>query len=212
MGCRVQPRSLEISSKLTAVEGGDRVDSDHSASTGDSQYRHLKNWRRISQAWPCSRVCSSTAPVMQCASRFCSSIGRGANARTRSCIELARCFVQNSIWFGQNVQAQPVYRLRHHKKAAFYFSIIAMKQEGPMAFISELIGRPVTDQDGKLVGTLKDLVARKTEFVHPVHPGNCGETPRRGMDPAILLRGSAVLACHRAQMQRTRYAPLPARR
>ncbi len=37
-----------------------------------------------------------------------------------------------------------------------------------MAFISELIGRPVTDQDGKFVGTLKDLIARKTEFVHPV--------------------------------------------
>ena len=36
-----------------------------------------------------------------------------------------------------------------------------------MAFISELIGRPVTDQDGKLVGSLKDLIARKTEFVHP---------------------------------------------
>src|SRR5690348_14408638 len=37
-----------------------------------------------------------------------------------------------------------------------------------MAFISELIGRPVTDQDGNFVGTLKDLIARKTEFVHPV--------------------------------------------
>lgn len=37
-----------------------------------------------------------------------------------------------------------------------------------MAFISELIGRPVTDQDGKFVGNLKDLVARRTEFVHPV--------------------------------------------
>jgi magnesium transporter len=36
-----------------------------------------------------------------------------------------------------------------------------------MAFISELLGRPVTDQDGKLVGNLKDLIARKTEFIHP---------------------------------------------
>lgn len=36
-----------------------------------------------------------------------------------------------------------------------------------MAFISEILGRPVTDQDGKLVGNLKDLVARKTEFIHP---------------------------------------------
>ncbi len=37
-----------------------------------------------------------------------------------------------------------------------------------MAFISELIGRPVTDQDGKIVGSLKDLLARKSEFVHPI--------------------------------------------
>jgi CBS domain-containing protein len=36
-----------------------------------------------------------------------------------------------------------------------------------MAFISDIIGRPVTDQDGKLVGNLKDLIARKTEYAHP---------------------------------------------
>ncbi len=38
-----------------------------------------------------------------------------------------------------------------------------------MAFISEIIGRPVTDLDGKLVGTVKDLVARSwNEWIHPV--------------------------------------------
>lgn len=37
-----------------------------------------------------------------------------------------------------------------------------------MAYISELVGRPVTDQDGKFIGTLRDLIARKTEYLHPV--------------------------------------------
>ncbi len=37
-----------------------------------------------------------------------------------------------------------------------------------MAFISEIIGHSVTDQDGKILGTLKDLVARNIEFMHPV--------------------------------------------
>lgn len=37
-----------------------------------------------------------------------------------------------------------------------------------MAYVSELIGRQVTDQDGKVIGTLKDLIARKTEYLHPV--------------------------------------------
>jgi CBS domain-containing protein len=38
-----------------------------------------------------------------------------------------------------------------------------------MAFISDLIGKPVTDFDGKQVGVLKDLVARThKDFKHPV--------------------------------------------
>ena len=37
-----------------------------------------------------------------------------------------------------------------------------------MAFVSQLIGRPVTDQDGKSIGKLRDLVARKTEYLYPV--------------------------------------------
>jgi CBS domain-containing protein/sporulation protein YlmC with PRC-barrel domain len=37
-----------------------------------------------------------------------------------------------------------------------------------MAFVSELIGRPVTDIDGHIVGHLKDLVARSWhELIHP---------------------------------------------
>ncbi len=38
-----------------------------------------------------------------------------------------------------------------------------------MAFLSEIIGRPVTDSDGKSVGVLKDVVARSQEPVlHPM--------------------------------------------
>jgi len=38
-----------------------------------------------------------------------------------------------------------------------------------MAFISELIGKPVTDFDGKQIGVLKDLIARThKDFKHPV--------------------------------------------
>jgi magnesium transporter len=37
-----------------------------------------------------------------------------------------------------------------------------------MAFISEIIGRPVTDLDGKSIGTVKDLIARSwKEWIHP---------------------------------------------
>jgi CBS domain-containing protein/sporulation protein YlmC with PRC-barrel domain len=50
----------------------------------------------------------------------------------------------------------------------FSIGMLWIEQEEPMAFVSELIGRTVTDQDGKVVGTLKDLIARKTEFAHPV--------------------------------------------
>lgn len=38
-----------------------------------------------------------------------------------------------------------------------------------MAFLSELIGKPITDVDGKKLGTLKDLIARQfAELSHPV--------------------------------------------
>ncbi len=38
-----------------------------------------------------------------------------------------------------------------------------------MAFVSQFVGRSVTDADGRRVGSLKDFVARSwTEFVHPV--------------------------------------------
>ncbi len=38
-----------------------------------------------------------------------------------------------------------------------------------MAFLSELIGRPVIDVDGKIVGKLKDVIARpRAQFPHPV--------------------------------------------
>ena len=38
-----------------------------------------------------------------------------------------------------------------------------------MAFLSEIIGKPVTDVDGKKIGTLKDLIARQwADLSHPV--------------------------------------------
>ena len=38
-----------------------------------------------------------------------------------------------------------------------------------MVFLSELIGRPVTDIDGKVAGSLQDVIAKSwTEFPHPV--------------------------------------------
>jgi magnesium transporter len=38
-----------------------------------------------------------------------------------------------------------------------------------MAFLSEIIGRPVTDFDGKQVGTLKDIIVRRPEaMLHPI--------------------------------------------
>lgn len=38
-----------------------------------------------------------------------------------------------------------------------------------MAFLSEMLGRPVTDIDGKLIGTLKDVIAKPMqEFPHPL--------------------------------------------
>jgi sporulation protein YlmC with PRC-barrel domain len=50
-----------------------------------------------------------------------------------------------------------------------HFRFRCFEQEAYMAFISEIIGRPVTDLDGKLVGTVKDLVARSwNEWIHPV--------------------------------------------
>jgi hypothetical protein len=38
-----------------------------------------------------------------------------------------------------------------------------------MAYLSEIIGRPVTDLDGKAVGKLKDVVVRPwADFPHPL--------------------------------------------
>jgi len=38
-----------------------------------------------------------------------------------------------------------------------------------MAFLSEMLGRPVTNIDGKLIGTLKDVIAKQMqEFPHPL--------------------------------------------
>src|SRR5512133_692751 len=69
-----------------------------------------------------------------------------------------------------------------------------------MAFISELIGRPVTDQDGKHVGNLKDLIARKTEFLHPFVQAIV--VKRRGGDwilpyscVAVLFSPAVALKC-----------------
>jgi magnesium transporter len=71
-----------------------------------------------------------------------------------------------------------------------------------MAFVSELIDKPVTDIDGQPVGTLKDLVARQwKEFPHPVIDaivvGRKGEQiviPFSAV--AVLIAPAIPLNCH----------------
>jgi len=68
-----------------------------------------------------------------------------------------------------------------------------------MAFYQRTHRTAVTDQDGKLVGNLKDLVARKTSLP-TVHPGNCCEAPRRELIlpytcVAVLFSPAIALKC-----------------
>ncbi len=68
-----------------------------------------------------------------------------------------------------------------------------------MAFISELIGRPVTDVDGTRIGVLKDLIARSyKEFSHPVVDaiivhGEMGDQAIPYSDLAALLSAAIPL-------------------
>jgi CBS domain-containing protein len=68
-----------------------------------------------------------------------------------------------------------------------------------MAFISELIGRPVTDYDGTRIGVLKDLIARTyNEFAHPVVDaiivhGRDGDVTLPYSDLAALLSAAIPL-------------------
>lgn len=65
-----------------------------------------------------------------------------------------------------------------------------------MAFLSELIGTPVVDVEGKLVGKLKDLIAReKPDFPHPVIQAL---VIRRKTDEVILPSSEAAALVHRA--------------
>jgi magnesium transporter len=60
-----------------------------------------------------------------------------------------------------------------------------------MAFISELIGRPVTDYQGKQIGVLKDVIARLVEAVpHPVVQAVLVKTP----DKPLLVAYNDVAA------------------
>ncbi|HEX9014076.1 MAG TPA: CBS domain-containing protein [Anaerolineaceae bacterium] len=62
-----------------------------------------------------------------------------------------------------------------------------------MAFISEYIGRPVTDRDGRSVGTIKDLVAEKPEnLAHPVIEAVVVQ--ERGEQTAIPLTAAAAIS------------------
>jgi magnesium transporter len=71
-----------------------------------------------------------------------------------------------------------------------------------MAFVSELIGRPVTDIDGKRVGILKDLVAKSwKEVSHPVIEAiviqsNQGVMVAPYAVVAVLLSSAIPLKCH----------------
>jgi magnesium transporter len=71
-----------------------------------------------------------------------------------------------------------------------------------MAFISEMLGHPVTDPDGKIVGVLKDLVARPTgPHTHPMieavmvkRPGGEWVVPYSCV--AVLLSPAISLNCY----------------
>src|SRR5581483_11678134 len=75
-----------------------------------------------------------------------------------------------------------------------------------MAFISELIGRPVTDVDGTRIGVLKDLIARSyKEFSHPVVDaiivhGEMGDQAIPYSDLAALLSTAIPLKRPMAQI------------
>jgi len=71
-----------------------------------------------------------------------------------------------------------------------------------MAFISELIGRPVTDIDGKRIGTLKDVVAHSVGmFPHPVV--NAIIVRAAGGDRAIPYGDLAALLSAAIPLKRT---------
>jgi magnesium transporter len=65
-----------------------------------------------------------------------------------------------------------------------------------MAFLSELIGRPVTDIDGKYIGKLQDLVARlQSGLAHPVIEAIVIRQPG---DPKIIPFSAAAVLISRA--------------
>jgi magnesium transporter len=65
-----------------------------------------------------------------------------------------------------------------------------------MAFLSELIGRPVTDVDGKYIGKLQDLVARlQSGLAHPVIEAIVIRQPG---DPKIIPFSAAAVLISRA--------------
>lgn len=76
-----------------------------------------------------------------------------------------------------------------------------------MAFLSELIGRPVTDVDGKKLGILKDLIARQlAELSHPVidalvirQKGNFVTIPYACV--AVLFSPAIPLKCRADEIQ-----------
>lgn len=76
-----------------------------------------------------------------------------------------------------------------------------------MAFVSELIGRPVTDVDGQRVGVLKDLVAKYWQSLpHPVieaivieHRKEARVIPYTAV--AVLLSSAIPLNCHLDDIQ-----------
>ena len=71
-----------------------------------------------------------------------------------------------------------------------------------MAFISELIGRPVTDVDGRRIGTLVDLVARPLSGVqHPVVTAIVARL--KSGDRAIAIADVAVLLSAAIPLRRT---------
>ena len=80
-----------------------------------------------------------------------------------------------------------------------------------MAFLSELIGKTVTDVDGKKLGNLKDVIAKqRAELSHPVvealvihHKGDLTAIPYTAI--AVLLAPAIALKCRADELKK--YTP-----
>ncbi len=66
-----------------------------------------------------------------------------------------------------------------------------------MAYLSEIIGRPVTDLDGMPVGKLSDVIVRPwAEFPHPLIEAVAINWQRRDAHPSVHGGGGVTFSGH----------------